>query len=59
GYVTKEELQRLLEEKNKSLRFSEFDLKLSYPIKVIAKPYPNDNTNPKFKQLKGKADDAR
>ncbi|KAH1046738.1 hypothetical protein J1N35_037522, partial [Gossypium stocksii] len=30
GYVTKEEVQRIHEEKNKSLSFSKFDLKLPY-----------------------------
>ncbi|MBA0803777.1 hypothetical protein Gohar_013948 [Gossypium harknessii] len=36
GYVIKEELQRLLEEKNKSLSFYEFDLKLPYPTRAAA-----------------------
>ncbi|KAK5771371.1 hypothetical protein PVK06_047573 [Gossypium arboreum] len=38
GYVTKEEPQRLLDEKNKSLSIYEFDLKLPYPAKVVTNP---------------------
>ncbi|PPD82830.1 hypothetical protein GOBAR_DD20237 [Gossypium barbadense] len=49
GYVTKEEIQRIHEEKNKSLSFSKFDLKLPYLAKVASKPYPEDYTSPKFK----------
>ncbi|MBA0841152.1 hypothetical protein Goarm_003661, partial [Gossypium armourianum] len=48
-YVTKEEVQRIHEEKNKSLGFSKFDLKLLYLAKVASKPYPEDYTSPKFK----------
>ncbi|MBA0742353.1 hypothetical protein Gogos_015421 [Gossypium gossypioides] len=57
GYVTKEKLQRLLVEKNKSLRFSEFDLKLPYLVRVVAKPYPKDYTSPIMK-FNEKASDA-
>ena len=49
GYVTKAELQRLLEQKNKSLNFFEFDLKLSYLVNIATKPYPRDYISPKFK----------
>ncbi|EOY00436.1 H0502G05.11 protein [Theobroma cacao] len=59
GFVTLEELQKLLDQKNKSLNFSEFDLKLPYPASVAAKPYPKDYTSPKFKQFNGKTGDAR
>ncbi|KAH1106667.1 hypothetical protein J1N35_010435 [Gossypium stocksii] len=57
-YVKKDDLQRLLEEKNKSLSFFEFDLKLPYPAKVVAKSYPKDCTSPKFKLFNGKTSDA-
>ncbi|PPS17838.1 hypothetical protein GOBAR_AA02759 [Gossypium barbadense] len=40
GHVTKKELQGLLEKKNETLSFFEFDLKLPYPAMVVAKPYP-------------------
>ncbi|PPS07012.1 hypothetical protein GOBAR_AA13631 [Gossypium barbadense] len=49
SYVTKEEVQRIHEEKNKSLSFSKFDLKLPYLARVASKRYPNDYTSPKFK----------
>ncbi|MBA0590934.1 hypothetical protein Gorai_019623 [Gossypium raimondii] len=58
GYVTKEKLLRLLVEKNKSLRFSEFDLKLPYLVRVAAKPYPKDYTSPKFMKFNEKTSDA-
>ena len=58
-YVTKEELERLLQEKNRTSNFSEFDLKLPYPAKVAAKPYPKDYASPKFKLFDGKNGDAR
>ncbi|MBA0656765.1 hypothetical protein Goklo_009098 [Gossypium klotzschianum] len=52
GFVTKEELQRLLEEKkNESLSFSKYDFKLSYLTRVVAKPYPKDYISPKFKKF--------
>ncbi|EOY21293.1 H0502G05.11 protein [Theobroma cacao] len=56
--VTKEELEKLLDQKNESLNFSEFDLKLPYFAKVIAKSYPKDYNNLKFKQFNGKIDNA-
>ncbi|XWS75751.1 hypothetical protein CRYUN_Cryun01aG0118900 [Craigia yunnanensis] len=58
-FVTKEELQKLLVQKNKSLSFSKFDLKLPYPTSVATEPYPKDYTSPKFKQFNGKTSDAR
>ncbi|MBA0687212.1 hypothetical protein Goari_014765 [Gossypium aridum] len=58
GYVTKGKLQRLLVEKNKSLRFFEFDLKLPYLVRVVAKPYPKDYTSPKFMKFIEKISDA-
>ncbi|MBA0742351.1 hypothetical protein Gogos_015419 [Gossypium gossypioides] len=59
GYVTKEKLLRLLVEKNKSLRFSEFDLKLPYLVRVAANPYPKDYTSAKFMKFNEKTSDAR
>ncbi|EOX93932.1 H0502G05.11 protein [Theobroma cacao] len=59
SFVTKEELEKLLDQKNKSLNFSKFDLKLPYSAKVAAKPYLTDCTSPKFKQFNGKIGDAR
>ncbi|MBA0833646.1 hypothetical protein Goarm_006076, partial [Gossypium armourianum] len=35
GYVTENELQRLLEKKNEILSFSEFDFKLPYPTMFV------------------------
>ncbi|MBA0636642.1 hypothetical protein Godav_005177 [Gossypium davidsonii] len=58
GYVTKEKLLRLLVEKNKSLRFSEFDLKLPYLVRVVVKPYPKDYTSPKFMKFNEKTSDT-
>ncbi|OMO61386.1 Ubiquitin-conjugating enzyme, E2 [Corchorus capsularis] len=58
-YVTKEQLQRVLEQKNKTLSFSEFDLKLSYAASIAAKHYPKDYTSPKFKLFDRKTGDAR
>ncbi|MBA0561312.1 hypothetical protein Golob_018155 [Gossypium lobatum] len=58
GYVTKGKLQRLLVEKNKSLRFFEFDLNLPYLVRVAAKPYPKDYTSPKFMKFIEKISDA-
>ena len=48
----------MLDQKNKSFSFFEFDLKLPYPARVAAKPYPKDYTSPKFKQFNGKTGDA-
>ena len=59
GYLTKKEFQRLLEQKNKSLNFFEFDLKLPYLTNITARPYPKNYTNPKFKHFNGKIDDTR
>ncbi|OMO94501.1 Ribosomal protein L46 [Corchorus capsularis] len=59
SYVTKEQLQRVLEQKNKTLSFSEFDLKLPYAASIAAKHYPKDYTSPKFKLFDGKTGDAR
>ncbi|EOY13994.1 H0502G05.11 protein, putative [Theobroma cacao] len=59
SFVTKEKLENLLDQKNKSLNFSKFNLKLPYPAKATAKLYPKDYTSLKFKQFNGKTSDAR
>ncbi|EOY18919.1 H0502G05.11 protein [Theobroma cacao] len=59
SFVIEKELKKLLDQKNKSLNFSKFDLKLPYPAKVATKPYPKDYISPKFKQFNGKTSDAR
>ncbi|EOY03862.1 H0502G05.11 protein [Theobroma cacao] len=59
SFVTKKELANLLDQKNKSLNFSEFNLKLPYSASIIPKPYPKDYTSPKFKQFNSKIGDAR
>ncbi|XWS48417.1 hypothetical protein CRYUN_Cryun13aG0074700 [Craigia yunnanensis] len=59
GFVTKKEFQKLLEEKNKILSFSNFYLKLPYPGSVVAKPYHKGYASPKFKQFNGKIEEAR
>ena len=44
-FVTKKELQKLLEQKSKSLSFSKFDLKLPYLTSMATKSYPKDYTS--------------
>lgn len=58
GYFTKEKLQRLLEDTNKSLSFSTFDLKLPNPTSITAKTYPKNYGCHEFKQINGKIKDA-
>ncbi|MBA0750559.1 hypothetical protein Gogos_001968 [Gossypium gossypioides] len=40
------------------LRETRFDIKLSCPARVAAKPYLKDYTSPKFKHLNGKSSDV-
>ncbi|MBA0811162.1 hypothetical protein Gohar_003091 [Gossypium harknessii] len=54
GYFTKEKLKRLLEDRNKSLSFSTFDLKLPNPTSIAAKNYESHE----FKKINGKIKDA-
>ncbi|EOX99437.1 H0502G05.11 protein [Theobroma cacao] len=58
SFVTKEKLEKLLDQNNKSLNFSKFDLKLPYLAKVVVNPYPKDYTSLKFKQVNGKTGNA-
>ncbi|EOY09203.1 H0502G05.11 protein [Theobroma cacao] len=59
GLVTKEELNKLFDHKNKSLNFLEFNLKLPYPANVTIESYLNNYTSLKFKQFNGHNRDAR
>ncbi|EOY09032.1 H0502G05.11 protein, putative [Theobroma cacao] len=56
--VTKKELEKMLDQKNKSLNFLEFDLKLLYLVEVATKPYLKDYANSKFKPFNGKTSNA-
>ncbi|MBA0627047.1 hypothetical protein Godav_004600 [Gossypium davidsonii] len=58
GYFTKEKLKRLLEDRNKSLSFSTFDIKLPNPTSIAAKTYPKNYESHEFKKVNGKIKDA-
>ncbi|MBA0843254.1 hypothetical protein Goarm_000460 [Gossypium armourianum] len=58
SFVTKGGQQSFLEEKKTSLSFFEFDLKLPLPVRVVAKPYLQDYTNPKYKSSNTSSSDT-